>query len=116
MLHHLRKEGPRSAIDIMNQLNVPSEEKRKVYRAIKDLKELDVVKEKNRLLYPYGHEEPETIKVTVGPRALRLTIPLKKELAKRLLKRRPLIRRVIAYRKGFIHEILLEAGFLEEGK
>ncbi len=115
-LNYLRKQGPRSTPTLIQELNVPPEKERTFYRAIEDLKDLKVLKENNGLLYPYGHEEPEVAKVSVGPRVLRVEIPIKRQLAKRILGKRPFIRRLIEFRRGLAYEFLSEAGLLEKKK
>lgn len=113
ILKKLRSEGPQRIPDLMDKLDVPSEERRTFYRAISDLREIDVIRGEH-ILHTSAQEEPTEVRLSVGPRALRITVPLSKELAKRVLNKRPRIKRRITRRKGVIYELLSELGILEE--
>lgn len=109
----LEDEGPHSRPQIKEKLKVPEEEKRTFYRGIKELEETETLGGEY-LLHLRGQEEPECIMVSVGPKALRITVPLQKELAKRLINKRPIVKNAIIIRGGFAYEVLKEAGIIEE--
>jgi len=114
ILDHLRENGPGSTAELMEKLGVPLKEKRTFYRAVKDLKYLDLV-EGEEVLRLAGMDVEEA-RFTVGPRAIRITVPLKKELARKVLNKRPFIKRAITVRKGVAYDLLTELGFLKEDK
>jgi hypothetical protein len=112
ILDHLKKCEPCPTMELIEKLKVPKKEERTFYRAIADLRSYGLIEGDTIPRMP-GHKVEE-VKVTVGPRALRLEIPLKTELARKLLNDRPLIRRAILTRQGFVFQILTETGLLEK--
>jgi len=111
ILDYLKKNEPRPTLELMEKLKVPDKETRTFYRALGDLRAYGTVV--GDAIPRLSGQEMEEIKATIGPRALRLEIPLKKELARKLLNDRPLIRRAILRRNGFASQILRETGLLE---
>lgn len=115
ILSYLREEGPCLTTDLMRKLEVPDTQKRTFYRSVGDLKVYRLIEGDTYLRLP-GMEDCEEISVTIGPRQMRITAPIKKEVARRILKKRPFIRRAILRRKGFAYEILEDLGLLSEGE
>lgn len=114
MLDYLRENGPTSTAELMGKLRVPSKKKRTLYRAVGDLKYLGLVEGEDVLRL--AGMDVEEARFTVGPRAIRITVPLKKELARKVLNKRPFIKRAITVRKGVAYDLLTELGFLKEDK
>jgi DNA-binding IclR family transcriptional regulator len=111
VLDYLKNNEPISTAELAKKLNVPSKEKRTFYRAVKDLKCLDLV-EGEDVLRLHGTNVEEA-RFTVGPRVIRVTVPLKKELARQVLNKRPFIKRAITVRKGVAYDLLTALGFLK---
>lgn len=114
ILDYLKKNGPISTAELVEKLDVPLKEKRTFYRAVKDLKYLKSVEGEDVLRL--AGMDVEEARVTVGPRVIRITVPLKKELARQVLNKRPFIKRAITVRKGVAYDLLTELGFLKEDK
>ena len=111
ILQHL-KNKPYEIPTLREKLGVAKGQERTFYRAVSDLKCYGLIEGDAILRIPGS--DVEEIKATIGPRTLRLTIPLKKETAKKLLKNRPFIRRAILKRKGIAYELLTDLGLLEK--
>lgn len=114
ILDYLKKNQPRTTTELMKELKVPKKQERTFYRAIGDLRSYGLI-EGEAIPYLAGHKVQE-IKATIGPRALRLEIPLKADLARKLLNNRPLIRRAVLTRQGFVFDVLADIGLLDKGK
>jgi len=114
ILDYLRENEPISPAELMEKLRVALKEKRTFYRAVGDLKYLGLVEGENILRL--AGMDVEEARFTVGPRAIRITVPLKKELARKVLEKRPFIKRAITVRKGVAYDLLRELGFLKEDK
>lgn len=111
ILDYLRENRPISTAELMEKLRVPLEKKRTFYRAVGDLKHLGLVE--GEAVLRLAGMDVEEVKATVGPRAIRITVPLKREVAKKVLNKRPFIKRAITVRKGVAYDLLKGLGLLE---
>lgn len=81
--------------ELMKDINVPGSERKTFDRAVKDLVGIGVLTkdEKSGKLYAYGHEPPETVEINVGSSNLKLTFPVNREQAKKIVKKCPSLRK-----------------------
>jgi len=113
ILQWLEENGPHFPFEIKEALNVPEREKRSFYRAIKRLTDLGVAtKQDDGKIARVGYEDPKKISIHVGPRPMRISLPISTGTAKRIINKRPRIKALIEARKGPIYEILSELDLL----
>jgi len=112
-LNYLRLRGPRRRPCLKKELKVPTKQDRTFDRGIENLEYLGDVKEKDGNLIPYGHEEPEHLKISIGDQNFMVEVPIKTELAKRALQKNPSVRGKITARRES-RDFLKEVGILEE--
>lgn len=80
-------------------------------RGMRDLKDLEIVVEKEKRLHLHGHEEPEEVHFDIGSKNLRLVIPVKREIAKSIIRKSPSLKR-----QATAHKVLGEVGLLERSR
>lgn len=115
ILRAVRECGPISRSELWDILEKKLVSKRTFYRAINDLINYGILGENNHgKVYLVGLEYPKEMTVEVGPRTLRINIPLKTELAQKILNRHPLLKRLIKRRKGPAYLILKDLGVIED--
>lgn len=114
ILQWLKTNGAHFPFEIIAELNVPEREKRSFYRAIERLIDLGVVtKQDDGKIARVGYEDPEKLRISIGPRPLRISIPIPTGTAKRILGKRPAIKLLLTRRKGPVCEVLSELGILD---
>lgn len=115
ILRGVRQCGRITRSELWDILEKKPGSKRTFYRAVKDLLDYGMLKKNERgEVYLPGMELPEEITVEVGPRRLRVNIPLRTKLAKKILDRRRLLKRLIKRRKGAAYLILKDLGIIED--
>jgi len=89
------KNGPALKVELKKSMNVPSSEAKTFDRALNELKDIGAVTmdKKTGKLYAHGHEPPETIEINVGSPKLNLTVPVKREQAKKIIKQCPSLKK-----------------------
>jgi len=116
ILEWLEKHGPDFRNKIKEGLNVPKEQKevRSFYRAINRLIDYGVlVQQKDGRIAKVGYQYPEKLSISVGPRPLRISLPIPTGTAKRILDKHPVVKFLLTKRKGPAYEVLSELGILE---
>jgi len=111
ILDYLKNFEPSQTSELMKKLKVPKKEIRTFYRALGDLRSYGLIAGEDVPHLP--GQKVEEIKATIGLRAVRLEIPVKAEVAKRLLNDRKLVRQIILTRKGMGYQLLKATGLLE---
>lgn len=113
ILKWLEKNGPHFRYEIKEDLNVPKDDERNFYRAIKRLINFGVLTEQgDGRIARVGYQHPERISISIGPRPLRISLPVPTGTAKRILDRRPAIKLLLTRRKGPAYEVLSELGII----
>jgi hypothetical protein len=114
ILQWLKTNGAHFPFEIMKELNVPEREKRSFYRAIERLIDLEVVtKQDDGKIARVGYENPEKLSISIGPRPLRISLPIPTGTAKRILEKRWRVKSILLKRKGPAYEVLSELGILD---
>ena len=75
------------------------------------MKDLEIVVEKEKRLHLHGHEEPEEVQFDIGSKNFRLIIPVKREIAKSIIRKSPSLKR-----QATAHKVLGEVGLLERSR
>jgi hypothetical protein len=111
ILETLAKQGPLRKAQIKKALNVPPKQERTCERAFKELKDggLATEDESTGMWYARGQEPPETVEIRVGSPNLELTIPAKREQAKKIIEKTPELKR-----DKKASTVLKETGLLEK--
>lgn len=112
VLDHLKTCEPCPTSELVKKLNVPPREMRTFYRVLNDLRSYGNIEGEDIPHLP--GQKVEEVKATIGLRAVRLEIPVKAEVARKLLNDRKLVRQIILTRKGMGYQLLKATGLLDE--
>jgi len=106
----LKDNGPHTKKELKNILKVERFQEKTFDRAVNDLKFIGaIIEDEHGKLFAYGHEPPETIEVHVGSPNLELTVPVKREQAKKIIEKAPELKR-----NKEASTVLKETGLIEK--